>query len=196
LHIPSRTRQIQSCALTSHLVLVSAYRKHAIVVEVIELLQKFGDRLLGRATVSTSAPTPQIGYFDMCGESFAFELFHCGFSDMGYAYCECCGRTALLSGWSQNIPAGAPLRIHEVIDPPTESYLQSCECGGAFRSNASPRCPECHEPLSAEAAATWIEANAPGTKVGWRWQRSWVGLYTVVIAKRSVSDNWLTNETR
>lgn len=39
-------------------------------------------------------------------------------------------------------------------------------------------------------AATWIEADAPGAKRGWRWQRSWRGLYCIIIEDRVVFDNW------
>lgn len=34
-------------------------------------------------------------------------------------------------------------------------------------------------PSSAEKATAWIEANAPGTKKGWRWQRNWIGTYAI-----------------
>jgi hypothetical protein len=36
-----------------------------------------------------------------------------------------------------------------------------------------------------------IEADAPGTAKGWRWQRNWTGLYCVILADGVVHDNWL-----
>jgi hypothetical protein len=134
-----------------------------------------------------------IGACSTCGGSFEYELVHCGFADFGYAYCERCGQTALLDGWFPKIPTGAHLRIQQVIEPTTEPYLKPCPCGGVFRSSASPRCPSCHVPISAEQATAWIEANAPGTKVGWRWQQNWTGTYAIVIEWQRVCDNWLTS---
>src|SRR2546429_2714934 len=46
--------------------------------------------------------------------------------------------------------------------------LTACSCGGRFRRGSSPRCPACAQPLSADSAAVWIEANAPGTAKGWK----------------------------
>jgi hypothetical protein len=40
-------------------------------------------------------------------------------------------------------------------------------------------------------AAEWLERNAPGTAMGWRWQRSWRGLYCIIIEDRVVHDNWI-----
>jgi hypothetical protein len=37
-----------------------------------------------------------------------------------------------------------------------------------------------------------FEADAPGTAKGWQWQRSWTGVYFVIIEGRAVYDNWRT----
>jgi hypothetical protein len=108
--------------------------------------------------------------------------------DSAYAYCERCGRVAILNGYTA--PRGTNLKIHQAISEAIESELLPCECGGAFKRNASPRCPKCNCPLSAEKAATWIEENAPGTKKGWKWQRSWTELYAICIEQKSVNDPW------
>src|SRR5256885_14499528 len=98
---------------------------------------------------------------------------------------------AFLGGWGDSKqPKEAPLRIYQPILPETEPYLEPYACGGRFRHDASPRCPKCHEPLSAEAATRWIERNAPGARKGWRWQRSWSGLYCLIVERRSVENNW------
>jgi hypothetical protein len=96
----------------------------------------------------------------------------------------------LLSGWFKKIPADAQLQAHKSISAGIEPYLEPCNCGGTFRSNASPRCPRCLHSLSPETAARWIEANAPGTSKGWRWQRNWSGVYAIVIEGHRVCDNW------
>jgi hypothetical protein len=71
-----------------------------------------------------------------------------------------------------------------------EPYLQACKCGGQFKKGASPRCPNCGEQISPVAAATYIEPNAEGTKVGWRWQKNWHDIYCMVVEHRMVEDNY------
>jgi hypothetical protein len=44
--------------------------------------------------------------------------------------------------------------------------------------------------LSAEAVRAFLERNAPGTAIGWRWQLNWSGLYAIVVNRRVVWDNW------
>jgi len=128
------------------------------------------------------------GKCDHCGPTFNYDLWHSGFSDMAYAYCERCGRTATLDGWKA--PQDTRVRIHQAIPEEAEDELAPCECGGRFRRDARPRCPACGDALSPEKAAEWIEANAPGTAKGWRWQRTWTGLYAICIEKRLAKDPW------
>jgi hypothetical protein len=137
-----------------------------------------------------------IGTCEHCHQPFEYALVHSGFADTGYGYCDRCGTTALLSGWYEKIPPGAPLRVQGPIEPETESWLKPCSCGGAFRRDAPPRCPHCSAPLSAELATPYIEKNAPGARDGWRWQRNWLGMYAIVIARRTVSDNWRQRPVR
>jgi hypothetical protein len=76
------------------------------------------------------------------------------------------------------------------ISKEIENLLLPCACGGGFRGNAPARCPACRKALSAQWAASWIEKNAPGTKRGWRWQRSWAGIYALIVAEQVVFDPW------
>jgi len=130
------------------------------------------------------------GACEHCGARFGYFLVHNGFNESSFAYCEGCGRTALLSGWFDDIPDDAGFHHQGPVSVEAEAWLQSCACGGAFRANASPRCPKCNGKLSAQEARSWIEANAPGTAKGWHWQGGWHGLYCIVIERRSVEDNW------
>ena len=132
-----------------------------------------------------------VGRCEHCGHSFGYMLVHNGFNDSAYCYCDACGCTAILNGWER--PVGVTFKLHEPIAPSAEPLLQLCACGGRFTGNASPRCPNCKNPLSAHAAASWIEAQAPGAKQGWQWQDSWRGLYCIVIEDRAVYDNWRTD---
>lgn len=125
-----------------------------------------------------------------CGQTFTYNLVHNGFNESAYAYCATCGLTAILSGWEPDIPVAAGYRGHQRITASVEPYLADCPCGGRFTATAGPRCPHCRAELSAEAVREFIERNAPGTPMGWRWQLNWSGLYAIVVDGRVVWDNW------
>jgi len=131
-----------------------------------------------------------VGKCEHCGKAFRYKLIHNGFNESAYAYCERCGVTAILDGWK--VPVEASLTIHKAITPDIEPLLAPCPCGGSFKAGASPRCPLCGSEISATEATEWIEGNAPGSEMGWRWQENWTGLYAIVIEGRIVSDNWQT----
>ena len=137
---------------------------------------------LGDASMSSS------GNCEHCERDFSYSLIHNRFNDSAFAYCDKCGRTATFSAWSKK-PKEAVFQ-QGTLSSHLESFVAPCECGGKFRSDASPRCPHCNEPLSAELGATYIERNAPGTAKGWRWQRNWKGLYSIVIEGQSAKDPW------
>lgn len=132
------------------------------------------------------------GSCEHCHHEFQYSLLHNGFNDSAFAYCDACGTVAVLNGWYKGIPSEAGLRIHGPIVQRTEPWLTPCTCGGTFTSSAVPRCPACNSELSPESARTWLEANAPGTARGWRWQNTWAGIYCIVIEHRIVRDNWRT----
>lgn len=127
------------------------------------------------------------GTCDQCGEKFKIEIFHNGFGDSSYAYCDTCGMTAILSGWHKQWPPGVKCTQAEIASE-MEPYLKLCECGGRFAKGNSPRCPRCKQQLSAEKATEYIEQQSPGARKGWRWQRSWTGLYCAVVDGRRVAD--------
>lgn len=143
-----------------------------------------------RSSDGTSGRRDGLAACERCHAQFEYYLVHNGFNDSAYAYCDTCGRTALLSGWAGNIPAGVDLRIHQPITAEVEDHLAPCACGGRFRAQAVPRCPHCRHPLSATSLTKQIESNAPGTKAGWRWQQSWSGMYAIVIENRLTQDHW------
>jgi len=130
-----------------------------------------------------------IGKCGNCDGSFEIEIFHCGFGEESYAYCDTCGTTCLLSCWSKLWPQGVKCSQGEIA-PEMEPYLRACLCGGRFTKGNSPRCPLCKTPLSADEAAEYLEAQAPGTKRGWRWQRNWSGTYAAVINHSRVVDHF------
>jgi|HubBroStandDraft_1064217.scaffolds.fasta_scaffold01599_11 hypothetical protein len=127
---------------------------------------------------------------DACGRYFRYRLVHAGFSNTAYAYCDECGMASLLSAYGP-VPDSVQVPWHEAISTEVESHLRPCPCGGHFVRGSAPRCPTCKAALSADAVAAPIEAGALGTAKGWRWQRSWTGLYCVIVKDRVVNDNWL-----
>jgi hypothetical protein len=131
-----------------------------------------------------------VGLCTVCAARFPYELIHNGFNESAYAYCDRCGITALFDGWRSDIPRAAHLQLHGPIGADVEPLLKPCACGGRFTASASPRCPCCSSVLDPVASASFMEANAPGAREGWRWQRTWSGLYAIIIAGRRIDDPW------
>jgi hypothetical protein len=131
-----------------------------------------------------------IGVCEHCKKQFGYYLIHNGFNDSSYAYCDACGLTALFSLWT--VPKSISVKPHQIITPEIEPHIAPCQCGGAFKASAVPRCPHCQQTLSAVLATDYIERQAEGTKKGWRWQRMWTGLYCIIIEDRVVHDVWRT----
>jgi hypothetical protein len=131
-----------------------------------------------------------IGRCASCDATFGYMLVHNGFNDSAYAYCDRCGTTALFSAYASAAPAGVDVGFHGPLRADAEGWAQPCPCGGHFSGAASPRCPHCHEELSASGAAEYIERNAAAGPRGWRWQCSWQGTYALVIENRLLQDPW------
>lgn len=132
--------------------------------------------------------THQNGHCEHCKSEFGYYLIHNGFNESSYAYCDHCGSAAILDGWKT--PKTIHMVLHQIIRRDIEPHLTACQCGGSFRGDAAPRCPHCQKALSAELAADFIEPQAEGFKKGWRWQRTWTGLYCIVINDKVVHDVW------
>jgi hypothetical protein len=137
-----------------------------------------------------SANSDTIGQCDQCKQKFSYALIHNGFNDTAYAYCDSCGCTAFFDAWKPR-PNDIPMQFHQCIGKEVEGFIRPCVCGGHFKAGASPRCPHCKHELSADLATTYIEANAPGTAQGWRWQKNWTGLYAMIVEKLVAKDPWL-----
>ncbi len=131
------------------------------------------------------------GSCEHCGCTFHYRLLHNGFGDSAYAYCDRCSFTVLLSGWS-NATKRVRFRVYQRITTDLEPLLKPCPCGGAFRADTDPKCPNCSRPLSATKASEYIEKNAAGTAKGWRWERSWSGIYSIALNENIVEDWWDT----
>jgi hypothetical protein len=122
------------------------------------------------------------GDCEHCKRSYRYSLWHSGFGDNSYAYCDDCGNLAILNYTNPAVAAFPALSIQFAeIDAAWESLLQPCACGGRFRKCASPRCPHCNEKLSPTHAAAHIEAQATGAGKDWRWQNNWSGVYCMAM---------------
>jgi len=123
----------------------------------------------GRSTQSLAVMRETLGgTCEHCGKGFRYYLVSNGMNGSFHAFCERCGRTVMSESY---------------VDPKTITF-DPCICGAAISFGASPRCPHCEQPLSAEGATLFLERNAPGYAGGWRWQRSWRGEYAFVIEDR------------
>ena len=126
--------------------------------------------------------TLQTGNCEHCLTEYHYDIWHSGFSDLTYAYCDSCGMLATLNSWDPRCSKLPPHSSwHREIDAVLEPSIEPCVCGGKFRKGSDPRCPHCKLPISAEYAARFIERNAPGTSKGWHWQRTWTGLYCFAV---------------
>jgi hypothetical protein len=130
------------------------------------------------------------GICEHCKQQFGYALLHAGFAEAAYAYCDTCGKTAILSLWDKRMPRLPDCPGQQEMCSAMEQFLKHCDCGGRFRRGAKPRCPHCRQELSAELATNYLEGNAPGTKKGWRWQKNWSALYCIVIEGNRIANNF------
>jgi hypothetical protein len=122
------------------------------------------------------------GDCEHCKRFYRYSLWHSGFGDNSYAYCDDCGMLAILNYSNTYVAEFPTLSVQFAeIDASWESFLQPCACGGRFRKGGSPRCPHCLQKLSATHAATHIEAQASGAGKGWQWQNNWSGVYCMAM---------------
>src|SRR6266700_4091727 len=118
------------------------------------------------------------GDCEHCHRVYRYSLWHSGFGDNAYAYCDECGMLATLNYGNQTVADFPRLPTqYQQINEEWESLLRPCECGGRFRAGAEPRCPHCRQVLSATYAAGHVEKQSIGAPKGWLWQRNWGGVY-------------------
>ena len=134
---------------------------------------------------------PKLGTCEECHKRFEYELVHNGTHNSSYAYCDRCGCTAILDMTDSRFPVDMLKQsAYRAIAEGMEEHLKKCDCGGAFKAGATPRCPHCKEALSPTRAAMYIESNAPKTAHNWRWQMNWTGNYCMIIESRQVRNNF------
>lgn len=73
--------------------------------------------------------------------------YHAGFSNVGFAYCDTCGRTLEFGSHDETfrsiVGAQHPWGISAEERLRVEERMRPCPCGGKFKFDAPPRCPIC-----------------------------------------------------
>ncbi len=139
--------------------------KNDIVIEV----QK-GATVFERGFVMSGRVTPSYNRFisqcDSCGKFFMFQMFHVGFSDVDYYYCDRCTNYLAVSLFDQKYnrlldtlsvkrisPFSQPYEFSDYeIQLNLENYqliedqFVPCTCGGQFKYLANCLCPYCKSP--------------------------------------------------
>ena len=137
-----------------------------------------------------------------CNVTYRYTLWNASFGGFSYCYCYTCGMLATIDYRNPRMALlpYTPL-LHQEMDALWEPHLDPCSCGGTFRRGASPRCPRCHLPLSAETAGYYIEQNEGKAAKDWKWQGNWSEAYCIAIEEmnnggelRLITDPFLTNE--
>ena len=80
------------------------------------------------------------GTCEHCAKSFGYLLFHCGFGDCSYAYCNKCGMTAILSLWDKRfpklaLPAGW---VQQEIPAELEQFFETLRVWRSFQAGCIP----------------------------------------------------------
>jgi hypothetical protein len=122
------------------------------------------------------------GDCEHCRRIYRYSLWHSGFGDNSYAYCDECGMLGTLSYLNLDVASFPPPTVrYQEIDESWESLMRPCVCGGRFRKGAAPRCPFCREVLSATYATGHMEKQAFGAGKDWHWQKNWNGMHCMAI---------------
>lgn len=131
-----------------------------------------------------------LGWCDKCRIEFNFSAIHNGFNETTYAYCDTCGKTCFLEEYFKEIPEKCKwffdtAQRYEKISERLEPYLEKCSCGGNFRRNAVPRCPQCRQKLDPLEVNKHVKSDEK-----YKWQNDWTGIYAMIIKDNKVYNNW------
>lgn len=79
-------------------------------------------------------------------------LYHAGFSNLGFLYCDTCPSILEFSAYNQNyiriVGDKHPWMLNPDEKKKLEDHLAPCKGGGRFRFEAYPRCPFCNGNLA------------------------------------------------
>jgi hypothetical protein len=136
--------------------------------KVIEIQQ--GATVFERGFVVSGRVTPGntriISTCESCGKSFLYRMYHVGFSDVDYYYCDSCTNYLAVSLWDEKYKQLQDKLTVKRIEPFSQPYnfsdyeiqlnlenykliedqFISCTCGGRFRFLANCLCPFCKVP--------------------------------------------------
>ena len=79
----------------------------------------------------------------VCSGDFQYSRIDNQINDSWYIYCSDCGSTGLLNS-SDALPQAVLKKCGYELAAEAEPFLPACNCGGAYRHGALPRCPHCN----------------------------------------------------
>jgi hypothetical protein len=90
---------------------------------------------------------------DSCRKLYMVEVYHAGFSQIGFLYCD---KDSTVVTWGpitdityyMLVGKKLPWSLDRKEQAVVEDALKPCPCGGRFRFDNNLRCPSCGEPLS------------------------------------------------
>jgi len=86
-----------------------------------------------------------------CAKTFTFEIFHAGFGDQGYLYCNLDETIvtwdSFSSGYVALVGEVHPWMLDQNQRQSVEAAIIDCPYGGRFAYSALPRCPHCETEL-------------------------------------------------
>lgn len=78
-------------------------------------------------------------------------IYHAGFSNLGFLYCDTCPNILEFSTYNRNYVAIVggkhPWTLVHKDKKKVEDHLRQCSCGGKFKFDLKPRCPYCKSNL-------------------------------------------------
>lgn len=88
-----------------------------------------------------------------CHKSYVVEVYHAGFSGMGFLYCD---KDATVVTWDEIMDKKYRKLVREKVawslskrqKKRVENALKPCPCGGRFRFDNDLHCPTCGKPLA------------------------------------------------
>lgn len=120
-------------------------------------------------------------------------IFHSGFSNVEYLYCNSCCCTAILDFFSERSAILRDLatrgwwswRASTTSCSQIEGTLDDCGCGGRFTFEAEPRCPVCQHVLDLASVKRQLDAESWWRSDAWRPREDG---YFLVLEENSVTD--------
>jgi len=91
-----------------------------------------------------------------CQQAYPYTRIDNQISESWYAYCSSCGAVGVLMS-TKALPAEVYAKCGYELATEAEPFLPACDCGGAFRRGALPRCPHCKAEISRDDVINMLD---------------------------------------